>query len=63
MKYTDNIYVTTLATDVDLAKEKWNYTSMNGNIVVKSNGVDFSLTGSNNSIKLKDTDWYKENRA
>ena len=63
MKYTDNIYVTTLATDVDLAKEKWNYTSMNGNIVVKSNGVDFSLTGSNNSVKLKDTDWYKENRA
>ncbi len=63
MKYTDNIYVTTLATDVDLAKEKWNYTSMNGNIVVRSNGVDFSLTGSNNSVKLKDTDWYKANRA
>ena len=61
MKYTDNVYVTTLATDV--SGKSWNYTSMNGNIVVKSNGVDFSLTGSNNSVKLKDTEWYQQNRA
>ena len=63
MKYTDNVYVTTLATEVDLSDKKWNYTSMNGNIVVKSDGVEFSLTGSNNTVKLKDTDWYKQNRA
>ncbi len=63
MKYTDRIYVTTLATDVDWKNKTWNYTSFNGNIVVKSNGVDFSVEGSNNSEILKNTDWYKQNRA
>lgn len=56
MKYTDNIYVTTLATDSG-------YASLNGNIVAKSDGVDFSIEGSNHSQKLKDTEWFKENRA
>lgn len=62
-KYTDKIYVTTLATDIDLANEKWGYTSMNGNIVVKSNGIDFTVKGSNNDIVLKNTEWFKANRT
>lgn len=60
-KYTDKIFVTSLATNVD--GKKWDYTSMNGNIVVKSDGEGFSITGSNNSTLLKDTDWFKENRT
>lgn len=63
MKYTDNIFVTSLATDVDLAGKKWNAGSMNGNIVVKSDGSAFTVSGSANDLKLKDTEWYRNNRA
>lgn len=63
LKYTDKIYVTTLATDVDLEGKKWDYTSFNGNIYVCSDGVSFSVTGSNNSTILKESSWYSENRA
>ncbi len=63
MRYTDKIYVTTLATDVDLAGKKWGYTSFNGNIFVCSDGVEFSVTGSNNSKILKETEWFAKNRA
>lgn len=63
LKYTQNIYVTSLATDVDLAKKKWDYTSMNGNIVVRTNGETFSLSGSNNSLKITETEWYRSQRT
>ncbi len=62
-KYTELIFVTTLATDIDLANEKWNYTSMNGNIVVTSNGIQISVNCSKNNTVLKDTDWFKNNRT
>ena len=62
-KYTDKIFVTSLGVNVDLAAKKWECTSMNGNILVKSDGVKFSLTGSNNSTLLKDTDWFKATRV
>ncbi len=58
-KYTKNIYVTTLSVD----KTTKNYTSMNGLITVWSNGTDITVTGSNNSTILKDTDWFKANRT
>lgn len=62
-KYTDKIYVTSMAIDIVFEPKKtWNVTSMNGNIVVRSNGIDFSVTGSNNSTILKDTEWFKANR-
>ncbi len=54
-RYTKNIYVTTLSTGDG-------YTSMNGNIVVRSDGAAFSVSGTNNSTILKDTDWFKANR-
>ncbi len=63
MKYTDKIYVTSLATNVDLEGKKWDYTSLNGNIVVRSDGTDFTVTGSNHSKILKETEWYAANRA
>lgn len=61
-RYTKEIYVTTLATDIDLAGKSWNYASMNGNIVVRS-GENFSVHGSNNDVLLKDTEWFKRNRT
>lgn len=64
-KYTSNVYVTTLATEDG-------YTSMNGNIVLASSATtdesgkvvnNYKMYFSNNSTPLKDTDWFKNNRA
>lgn len=58
-KHTDKVYVTTLMIDYKGNK----YESMNGNIKFFSNaGVDYTITGSNNSIILKDTEWFKTKR-
>lgn len=58
-KYTQEIFVTTISTDND----KKTYTSMNGNICFKcENGKDYTVAGSNNSVILKDTEWFKTNR-
>lgn len=55
-KYTDKVYITSSLIDGV-------YAPMNGNITFKcSNGVDYTVHGSNNDTKLKDTDWYKANR-
>lgn len=63
-RYTDEIYVTSMATEVDWETRKgWGYTSLNGNIVVVSDGVTITVTGSNHSERLKDTQWYKDNRS
>lgn len=63
MKYTDKIYVTSLSTQVDWENQKWDYTSLNGNIFVRSDGVSFTVSGSNHSKILKETEWYLQNRA
>ena len=58
--YTSNIYVTTIC--VDYSQNK--YESFNGNIVVCSTGTaDITLSFSNNSTNLKDTEWFKSNRT
>ena len=58
-KYTSNVYVTTVYSDDDKG-----YKSMNGNITFHcENGQDYTITGSNNSVILKDTDWFKTNRV
>lgn len=62
-KYTEKVYVTSLATGVSYDPKSWEFTSMNGNIVVKSDGVAFSVKGSNHDILLKDTEWFRENRV
>ncbi|MGN0823039.1 MAG: ComEC/Rec2 family competence protein, partial [Candidatus Gallimonas sp.] len=62
-KYTDRIYVTTMATDVVTGGNKsWNFAPMNGTIVVQSSGDAPTVTGSNNSTILKETDWFAANR-
>ena len=63
-KYTKNIYVTSLATGVAYdPKAAWDFTSMNGNITVTSSESALTVTGSNNSTILRDTDWFKANRT
>ncbi len=60
-RYTDKIYVTTLAVIEDFENKQYDYTSMNGNIVFYySEGL--KLYCSNNTTILKDTEWFKENR-
>lgn len=61
--YTEKIFVTSMATSVDLENKEWDYTSMNGNIVVRSDGEHLSVSGSNHSIPLPKTDWFLQNRA
>ena len=57
-KYTTKVYVTTVYSDDDKG-----YKSMNGNINFHcEDGHDYTITGSNNSVILKDTDWFKTNR-
>ncbi len=60
-RYTTNVYVTTLCIDYDNNE----FTSMNGNIMVISviTKAEVSLAFSNNSTKLKDTDWFIANRT
>ena len=58
-KHTDKIYVTTVVSD-----DERGYKSMNGNINFHcESGQEYTITGSNNSIILKDTDWFKKNRT
>ncbi len=59
-KWTDKIYVTTLMVDY----KNGQYESMNGNINFHSAaGKEYLITGSHNSIILKETDWFKSNRT
>ena len=55
-KYTSRVYVTTMYDEVN----KKNI-SMNGNIIISSNGIDIGIKGSKNITKLKDTTWFNEN--
>ena len=54
-KYTSRVYVTTL-----FEQSTGNFVSMNGNIIVSSNGTNIGLRASNNLIRLKDTEWFNE---
>lgn len=56
--YTEQVYVTTI-----VSENKAGFASMNGNIVIKSDGEEVTITCSNNDILFKDTAWFKENRT
>ncbi len=53
LKYTDKIYVTTKATNIDLENKDWDFASCNGNIIVRSDGENFSVEGSYSSEIFK----------
>ena len=63
--YTDNVYIPTMINPdyVDGADSSvLPYTSMNGDIVFSVTNGEVELSFSNNDLKLKDTEWFKENR-
>lgn len=70
-KYTENIYCTTMATDLlDLNasgkfpdRTSFNYASMNGNVVFYTVSGKLKLYCSNNDTILKDTEWFKKYRV
>ena len=58
-KYTDKVYVTTVVADDDKG-----YKSLNGNINFHcEDGHEYLVTGSNNSVILKDSEWFKSCRT
>jgi competence protein ComEC len=54
-KYTDRVYVTSMFNEKTLEFE-----SLNGNIIVSSNGTKVGIEATNNLIKLKDSAWFNE---
>lgn len=56
--YTDKVYVTTI-----VSENSSGYQSMNGNIVVTSDGEMVSVNCSNNNTLFKDTEWFANNRV
>ena len=59
-KYTNRIYVTSLYN----ASLEEKYEALNGDICFKcEDGSTYTITGSNNSTILKETDWFKTNRT
>ena len=58
-KHTDKVYVTSLCEDYEEGK----FTSMNGNVIVSSDGTNVDVACSNNNTVLKDTEWFKNNRT
>lgn len=69
-KYTDKIYVTSLATGLSELKDGkfasrsfGGYTSMNGTIVFYWSADGIKLWCSNNDTILKDTEWFKQYRT
>ena len=62
MTYTDKIYVTSQATDVDLKNKKWEAAPLNGTVVIRSDGSAFSVACSASSAPLPESEWFKTNR-
>ncbi len=65
-KYTDKVYITSVV-DNYVDKSSWSSNgtvkSMNGNIIFTVTHGYVTVTGSNNNLVLKDTEWFKENRT
>lgn len=61
--YTDKVYVTSMVDHYSDTFSECTYKSMNGNIVFTVSSGEISLTFSNNDLKLKDTNWFKEKRT
>ena len=66
-KYTDRIYVTTMATlEYDSEKEEYkdkDFSSLNGTIIISTLNMEVQVNCSNTNTILKDTEWFKENRV
>lgn len=58
-KYDTRVYVTSLCLDY----ESGSFTSFNGTIVVCATEDVFSVQCSNNTLELRESDWFKSNRS
>ena len=57
--YTDRVYVTNVIDEVkSRAQKELVYTSLNGIFTISCNGTNIGVNATNNTIKLKDTDWF-----
>lgn len=56
--YTDKVYIPMMK-----ATNEKGFESLNGNIVVSSNGGEVKVQCSNNNTLFKDTEWFKKNRT
>ncbi|MBE5756727.1 MAG: hypothetical protein E7342_02890 [Clostridiales bacterium] len=57
-KHTDRVYVPSVVSD-----NSQGFESMNGDIVIISNGLTHRVVCSNNDTILKETEWFKQNRV
>lgn len=57
-KYTENVYCTNI-----ISEDGSSYRQMNGNIVFYLSGGQLRLWCSNNTVILKDTEWFKQYRS
>lgn len=63
-KYTDEVYLTSYAASTGEASKIGEGGDLNGEITVNyDESGNKSISGSNNSLKLKDTEWMKNNRV
>lgn len=64
--YTKDVYVTTVGSveiDDNGKYKDVGYASLNGNIVLACTNGKITMYFSKSSVRLKDTDWFKENRT
>lgn len=54
-KYTSRVYITSL-----FNQESGSFESMNGNVIVSTDGTSVGLKATNNLTRLKDTAWFNE---
>lgn len=58
-KYTDRVYVTTVIDENESRnKQDLVHKSLNGNIIISSNGTNIAVNATNNTTKLKDSEWF-----
>jgi len=65
-KHTKNCFVTSVCNNskTDLAAKKYDkFSSLNGDIIFSSNSSGYEIKCTNNNTLLKDTSWFKDNRA
>lgn len=60
--YTDAVYIPSVVDTTAEDETSWSVKSMNGNIIFACTNGMVSFTFSNNNLKLKDTEWFRENR-
>ena len=60
-KHTDQVYVTSMIdSKASRESDEQIFKSLNGNIIISSDGTQIGIAASNNLTKLKDSEWFNE---